>query len=59
MIALMAWIFISLQWKLIEDTSYHPLTEDPVAWATALALPWVVHRARPTRRRTRGTRAAR
>ena len=36
----MAWIFISLQWQLIEDTSYHPLTEGPLAWATALALPW-------------------
>ena len=41
-VALMAWIFISLKWKLIEDTSYHPLTEDPVAWATGLALPWLV-----------------
>jgi len=41
-IALMAWIYISLQWKLIEDTSYHPFTEDPVAWATGLALPWLV-----------------
>ena len=38
----MAWIYISLQWKLIENTSYHPLTEDPVAWATGLALPWLV-----------------
>ncbi len=40
-IALMAWIYISLQWKLIEDTSYHPLTQNPVAWATGLALPWL------------------
>ena len=39
-VALMAWIFISLKWKLIEDTSYHPLTQNPIAWATALALPW-------------------
>jgi peptide/nickel transport system permease protein len=39
-VALMAWIFISLQWKLIEDTSYHPLTSDPAAWAAGLALPW-------------------
>ena len=43
-VALMAWIFISLKWKLIEDTTYHPLTEDPVAWATGLILPWAVHR---------------
>src|SRR3954454_5850070 len=41
-IALLAWIFISLKWKLIEDTSYHPLTEDPVHWFTGLALPWLV-----------------
>ena len=41
-VALMAWIYISLKWKLIEDTTYHPLTQDPVAWATALLLPWAV-----------------
>ncbi len=28
-VALMAWIFISLKWKLIEDTSYHPITAGP------------------------------
>ena len=39
-VALMAWIYISLKWKLIEDTTYHPLTENPVAWATGLLLPW-------------------
>jgi peptide/nickel transport system permease protein len=39
-IALMAWIFISLEWKLIEDTSYHPLTQNPAAWAAGLLLPW-------------------
>lgn len=41
-VALLAWIFISLKWKLIEDTSYHPITQDPVHWATGLALPWLV-----------------
>jgi peptide/nickel transport system permease protein len=41
-IALMVWIYVSLQWKLIEDTSYHPITSDPVHWATGLALPWAV-----------------
>jgi peptide/nickel transport system permease protein len=40
-IALLVWIYVSLQWKLIEDTSYHPLTEDPVAWFTGLLLPWL------------------
>jgi peptide/nickel transport system permease protein len=41
-LALMAWIYISLQWKLIENTSYHPITSDPIHWATGLALPWIV-----------------
>ncbi|WP_232676017.1 ABC transporter permease [Nocardioides sp. R-C-SC26] len=39
-VALLLWIFFSLQWKWFEDTSYHPLTEDPLAWAWALVLPW-------------------
>ncbi len=41
-IALLAWIYISLQWQIVEDTSYHPLTENPAAWAAGLALPWLV-----------------
>jgi peptide/nickel transport system permease protein len=40
-IALLVWIYVSLVWKLIEDTSYHPLTQDPVHWFTGLALPWL------------------
>lgn len=41
-IALLAWIYLSLQWKIFEDTSYHPLFEDPIAWASGLVLPWLV-----------------
>ncbi|QIG43509.1 ABC transporter permease [Nocardioides anomalus] len=41
-IALLVWIYVSLQWKLIQDTSYHPLTSDPVHWFTGLSLPWLV-----------------
>jgi peptide/nickel transport system permease protein len=41
-IALLVWIYVSLVWKLIEDTSYHPLTKDPVHWFTGLSLPWLV-----------------
>jgi peptide/nickel transport system permease protein len=41
-IALLVWIYVSLVWKLIQDTSYHPLTKDPVHWFTGLALPWLV-----------------
>ena len=40
-IALLVWIYVSLQWKLIENTSYTPFTEDPVAWFTGLLLPWL------------------
>jgi peptide/nickel transport system permease protein len=40
-IALLVWIYVSLQWKLIEDTSYHPLTQDPVHWFSGLLLPWL------------------
>jgi peptide/nickel transport system permease protein len=41
-IALLVWIYVSLVWKLIQDTSYHPLTSDPVHWFTGLSLPWLV-----------------
>jgi peptide/nickel transport system permease protein len=40
-IALLVWIYVSLVWKLIQDTSYHPITQDPVHWFTGLALPWL------------------
>jgi peptide/nickel transport system permease protein len=40
-IALLVWIYVSLVWKLIQDTSYHPITQDPVHWLTGLALPWM------------------
>ena len=35
-VALLAWIYVSLQWKLIEDTDLPPAHRDPVAWATGL-----------------------
>lgn len=40
-IALLMWIFFSLEWKIFEDTSYHPITQDPLAWAWGLTLPWL------------------
>ena len=40
-VALLVWIYVSLQWQLIENTSYTPLTEDPVKWFTGLILPWM------------------
>lgn len=42
LLALLAWIVLALQWGLFPSTGYTPLTEDPVAWAAGLLLPWLV-----------------
>lgn len=42
LLALLAWIFLVLQWDLFPATGYTPLTRDPVAWASGLLLPWLV-----------------
>jgi peptide/nickel transport system permease protein len=40
--ALLAWVFLVLQWGAFPSTGYTPLTEDPAAWASGLLLPWLV-----------------
>lgn len=40
--ALLAWIFLTLQWSVFPQTGYTPLTENPAAWAAGLLLPWLV-----------------
>ncbi len=40
--ALLAWIFLTLQWSVFPETGYTPLTENPAAWAAGLLLPWLV-----------------
>ncbi len=40
-VALLVWIFFSLTWKIFPDTSYHPLFDNPAAWAWGLLLPWL------------------
>jgi peptide/nickel transport system permease protein len=40
--ALLAWIFLTLQWSVFPATGYTPLTENPGAWAAGLLLPWLV-----------------
>lgn len=40
--ALLAWIFLTLKWDLFPATGYHPITQDPLAWASGLLLPWLV-----------------
>jgi peptide/nickel transport system permease protein len=41
-VALLAWIFFSLEWGIFPDTSYHPLTEGVGPWFWSLLLPWLV-----------------
>jgi peptide/nickel transport system permease protein len=41
-LALLAWIFFSLEWQIFPDTTYHPFTDGPGAWAYGLLLPWLV-----------------
>jgi peptide/nickel transport system permease protein len=40
--ALLAWIFLTLQWSIFPSTGYTPLTENPSAWFAGLLLPWIV-----------------
>jgi len=42
LVALLAWIFFSLTWKIFPDTTYHPFFENPAAWFWGLLLPWLV-----------------
>jgi peptide/nickel transport system permease protein len=41
-IALLAWIYLSLQLKIFPETGYYPITENPVKTVTWMMLPWLV-----------------
>jgi peptide/nickel transport system permease protein len=41
-VALLAWIYLSLEWGIFPDTSYHPLTQGVGHWFWGLLLPWLV-----------------
>jgi len=41
-ICLLAWIYLFNEWGIFPASGYHPLTEDPRAWAAGLLLPWLV-----------------
>ncbi|CAA9377292.1 MAG: ABC transporter, permease protein 1 (cluster 5, nickel/peptides/opines) [uncultured Nocardioidaceae bacterium] len=41
-LAILAWIYLSLEWQIFPDTTYHPLTDGIGAWAYGLLLPWLV-----------------
>jgi peptide/nickel transport system permease protein len=40
--ALLAWVFLVLQWDVFPSTGYTPLSQNPAAWAAGLLLPWLV-----------------
>jgi len=41
-IALLAWIYLSLQLKIFPETGYYPITENPAKTVSWMALPWMV-----------------
>jgi peptide/nickel transport system permease protein len=40
--ALLAYLYMVLKWGIFPDTTYVPLTQNPLTWAGHMALPWVV-----------------
>ena len=41
-IALLAWIYLSLQLQIFPETGYYPITENPAKTVAWMALPWLV-----------------
>jgi peptide/nickel transport system permease protein len=41
-VCLLSWIYLYLIWGVFPKTGYTPITQDPVAWAKGLMLPWLV-----------------
>jgi peptide/nickel transport system permease protein len=42
LVALLAWIYLSLQLKIFPTTGYYPITENPAKTVAWMALPWLV-----------------
>jgi peptide/nickel transport system permease protein len=42
LVALLAWIYLSLQLKLFPNTGYYPITQNPAKTVAWMALPWLV-----------------
>jgi peptide/nickel transport system permease protein len=42
LVALLAWIYLSLQLKIFPDTGYWPITDNPAKTVAWMALPWLV-----------------
>ena len=41
-VALLAWIYLSLQLKIFPNTGYYPITENPAKTVSYMMLPWLV-----------------
>jgi len=41
-IALLSWIYFSLQWQVFPNTGYYPITENPAKTVSYMMLPWLV-----------------
>jgi peptide/nickel transport system permease protein len=41
-VALMAYLYMVLKWGIFPDTTYVPLTDNPLMWAGHMLLPWAV-----------------
>jgi peptide/nickel transport system permease protein len=41
-IALLAWIYLSLKLRIFSETGYYPITENPAKTIAWMALPWLV-----------------
>lgn len=41
-IALLAWIYLSLQLQIFPETGYYPITQNPAKTVAWMALPWLV-----------------
>jgi peptide/nickel transport system permease protein len=42
LVALLAWIYLSLQLKIFPNTGYYPITHNPIKTISWMALPWLV-----------------
>jgi peptide/nickel transport system permease protein len=42
LLALLAFLYLVNKWGIFSSTSYEPFLDNPVAWASALLLPWLV-----------------
>jgi len=42
LVALLAWIYLSLQLQIFPETGYYPITDNPAKTISCIALPWLV-----------------